>query len=217
MNVKEANKQVQLVSIIPKRGWLQQEHPVREAVVHSALGEEELCLGQWPCLNLDSFLLACSIFYHCCCSLFPNKRKENPFNPVNGNFPSNLSQHHIDLAPHRFSVTMFQVSLCSSQHLPIMTSHYSITNANEVFHPLLYLRLFCPSASLETLRASKLSRLWRASCCCPGKIQGKTVAGQVLYEEKNKLGAWKAIFTLEGIRIVGLQSKSSIIKVEEEL
>lgn len=38
-----------------------------------------------------------------------------------------------------------------------------------------------------------------------------------MYEEKNKLGIGKAILTLEGMRIIGLRSKSSIIKVEEEL
>lgn len=38
-----------------------------------------------------------------------------------------------------------------------------------------------------------------------------------MYEEKNKRGIVKATFTLEGMKISGLQSKSSIIKVEEEL
>lgn len=43
------------------------------------------------------------------------------------------------------------------------------------------------------------------------------MAGLVLDEEKNKLGIGKAAFTLKRMRITGLQSKSSIIKVEEEL
>lgn len=104
---------------------MQQELPVSEAVEHFALGEEEQCLGQWPCLGLASLLLTCPTIYHCCWwSLFPNKRMENPSNPVKGNFPSNLSWHH--------TVLLFTGYQAFSDHAPSITAQFPVPASYDI-------------------------------------------------------------------------------------
>ena len=149
MTFKEANEQVQPVSLFP-----------RQAVFSRSpqLARQWNVLPQvrrsWARANGFAYLLlACPTFYHCCCcSLSPHKRKEDPetLHPICLSTRQACSSQEIKL-----SVTILQtqppVSLQGSQYLPAVTSSYSITNANEVLHPLLYFRLFCSSASPESL------------------------------------------------------------------
>lgn len=75
MTSKEANEQVQPVSIIPKEGSLQPESPVSETVQHFALGEEELGLGQWLRLSppgMPSLLSLLLLFFA------PQREKRRP-------------------------------------------------------------------------------------------------------------------------------------------
>jgi len=120
MTFKEANEQVQSISIIPKVGCLQQESPVSETVEHFALGEEELVLGKRLCLSP----LACPTFYHCCCCPLPtNEEKTDPETLHTKCLSIRQARSSQDI---KLSVTMLQtqppVPFQGSQYLPAMTS-----------------------------------------------------------------------------------------------
>lgn len=156
MSIKEANKQVQLVSVVPKGGWLQQEHPVSEAVEHFALGEEELCLGQWPCLALDSLLLPCPTFYHCCCSLFPNKRKENPFQSRERKLSIQSVLASYSLAPHRLDPHRSDHAPSTTPQFPTPDS-YDITLLNDQCQWSLFIPCCISGSSAPLLPRDPLS------------------------------------------------------------